>query len=350
MARYHQWGFIVNEAGEPIENAEITIKLAGTEELANVYYDEFGNANSSTTPTLSAGPQLSTLSNGYYEFWIGDITETFGYRNDQKFKLEWVRIGVAHGEIDYINIFPLGPQTDALVLTDCVSPSLENNKLISDYLGCKWDTHVDSEVLGPDADFYSVHGLNFINVEELDTIPNKIINNFYGWHWDHHRLSTVQDFHPSAGRPHNMEEVQPLDGSSTLKNKLVSNRDLYYLHSRITDLNVYVNDADTVLQSQIDALKFASDNSKSGWYTIYVEDWVSGTNNQWYVDILHNLDIWYPFVTVWDMSTNKIIQVAETEFVSNNTIKIVINNENSPGSINKQFAVRISNGGVERHP
>lgn len=350
MARYHSWGFIVNEAGEPIENAEITVKLAGTDELANLYYDEFGSSNSVNTPSLSGGPQLSTLSNGYYEFWIGDITEPHGYRNDQKFKLEWVRVGVAHGEIDYINIFPLGPHTEAVVLTDCVSPSIENNKLISDYLACKWDSHVDSEVLGSDAEFYSIHGLDFVNVNELDTLPNKIISNFYGWHWDKHRLSTVQDFHPSAGRPHNIEEVEPLDGSSVLRNKLVSNEDMFYLHSRITDLNVYVNQADSVLQGQIDELSGMSDQSRSGWYTIYPTDWVEDTNNIWYFDISHNLDIYYPFVIVWDMSTNMVIQPYNIEFMTNNAVRIFINNENYPGSPNKQFAVRISNGGIQRYP
>jgi len=350
MARYHQYGFIVNEAGEPIENAEITIKLAGTDVLASLYYDEFGDANSSNTVSLSAGPQLSTLSNGYYEFWIGDISEQFGYRNDQKFKMEWVRIGVAHGMIDYINIFPLGTQTDPVALTDCVSPSLEKNKLISDYLACKWDTHVDSEIVDNNGDFFSIHGLDLVNVDELDVIPNKLINNFYGWHWDKHRLSTVQDFNPSAGPPHNMEQVVPLDGSSTLRNKLVSNYDIYNLHTRITDLNVYVNNADTVLQGQIDTLASLSEQSKSGWWTVYVADWVAGTNNQWYVDISHNLDIYYPIVMVWDMTTNMVIQPANIEFKTNNAIRITIDNDNYPNAVNKQLAVRIANGGISRHP
>ena len=350
MARYHEYGFIVNEGGEPIENVKITIKLAGTDILANVYYDEFGSSNSNNTPGLSAGPQLSTLSNGYYEFWIGDVSEPYGYRNDQKFKMEWIRIGVASGMIDYINIFPLGPQTDPESLTDCVSPSLEKNKLISDFLACKWDTHVDSEIIDNAGDFTSIHGLDFVDVNELDVVPNKLINNFYGWHWEKHRFSTVQDFHPSAGPPHNMEPLVPLDGSSTLRNKLVSNRDIYSLNTRITDLNVYVNNADSVLQGQIDSLSTLSDQSKSGWWTVYVEDWVAGTGNQWFVDISHNLDIWYPIVMVWDMDTNMVIQPANIEFLTYNIIKITIENDNFPGAVNKKLAVRIANGGIHRHP
>ncbi|MCK5017443.1 MAG: hypothetical protein KAS32_10285, partial [Candidatus Peribacteraceae bacterium] len=210
MSRYHQWGFIVNEAGEPIENAEITVKLAGTEEPAVVYYDEFGNSSSIDDPALSVGPQLSTLSNGYYEFWIGDVSEPYGYRNEQKFKIEWIRVGVAHGEVDYINIFPLGPQIDPVSIVACVSPSTVMNKLVSDFLACGWESHVESEVILRSGDFVSVHGIEFVDVEELDTRPNKLINNYYGWHWDHHRLSTVQSYHPSAGSPHGMGEVNPL--------------------------------------------------------------------------------------------------------------------------------------------
>lgn len=349
MARYHKWGFIVNEAGEPIKNAEITVKLAGTEELACVYYDEFGSANSCTTPSLSGGYQLKTLSNGFYEFWIGDIYEKYGYRNDQKFKLEWIRIGVAHGEIDYVDIFPNAMNIEKVALTDCVSPSIIKNKLISDYLACKWDTHTDSVVTEGD-DFQSIHGLEFVNVEELDTIPNKIISNYYGWHWQHHKLSTVQSYHPSAGTPHGMEEVNPLDGDSTLRNKLVSNRDLYNLDTRITNLNVYVNDADTYLQYQIDNLLGITDTSKSGWWTIYPEDWIYATHNVWYVIINHSLDIWYPMVMCWDMIINRVIHTVEIDFIDSNSIKISIDNENAPNDPTRKFAVRIANGGVHRHP
>jgi hypothetical protein len=349
MARYHQFGFIVNEAGEPIENAEITVYEAGSDVIANLYYDEFGTSNSVTTPGLSAGPQLSTLSNGYYEYWIGDIYEPYGYVNEQKFKLTWVRVGVASGMIDYINVFPLGPQAYPIALTDCVSPSIVKNKLISDYFACKWDTHVDSEVV-EDGDFYSVHGLYFVNVDELDNIPNKIINNYLGWHWDKHRLSTVQDFNPSAGRPHNIEEVNPLDGDNTLRNKLVSNRDLYYIHSRITDLNVYINNADIVLQRQIDDILVLTDNSMSGLWTIYTDYWISGINNQYYYDIVHNFDLYYPLVYCWDIGTNKVIQPAEVFFVDQNTVRITIDNENYPNAPDKILAVRIANGGVHRYP
>lgn len=349
MARYHFWGFIVNEAGEPIKNAEVTIKLAGTEELACIYYDEYGNANSCTTPSTSAGPQLSTLSNGFYEFWIGDITEKYGYRNDQKFKIEWIRIGVAHGEIDYVDVFPLGQTIEPMSITDCVSPSIIKNKLISDYYACKWDYHTDSVVTAGD-DFMSIHGLEFIRVDEMDHVPNKIVSNFYGWHWDHHRLSTVQNYHPSAGTPHGMEEVNPLDGDSTLRNKLVSNRDLYNLHTRITNLNVYVNDADTYLQYQIDELTGITNTSKSGWWTIYAEDWLPGIYNEWYVNISHNLDIWYPIAICYDMETNRVVHTVEIEFVDANTIKISIDNENVPDPPDRKFAVRIANGGIPRHP
>jgi len=356
MSRYHWWGFIVNEAGEPIENAEITIKLAGSEELASLYFDEFGNANSIDSPSLSGSPQLSTLSNGYYEFWIGDTTEPHGYRNEQKFKIEWMRIGVAHGEIDYINVFPLGPQIEPLSITDCSYPSIDRNKLISNSLGCKWNTHVDSEVIMGNGDFQSVHGLEFILLTELDTLKNKILSNHDGYQWETHRMSTVQNPAPSGGLPpydgypHGIEEVNPYDGSSSLRNKVVSNRDLYNIHNSISDLTVHVDTADTYLQSQIDDLSWTTDQSQSGWWEVYPNDWIYDVYDVWFVNISHNLDIWFPFVQCWDKDTGKLISTTDIEFLGVNSIKVSIDNSNSPNAPLDNIIVRIGNGGVHRHP
>lgn len=356
MARYHWWGFIVNEAGEPIENAEITVKVANSDVLADIYYDEFGNANSADNPALSAGPQLSTLSNGYYEFWIGDVTQPYGYSNDTKFKLEWIRLGVAYGEIDYINVFPLGPQTYPVSLTDCTNPSKTFDKLISDYLACKWDIHVESEVVLDSGEFSSVHGLEFITINQfgevtgMDEVPNKIFSNYYAWHWDWHRLSTVQDYHPSAGRPHNMAEVDPYDGSDSLRNKLVSNLDLFNLHTADNNLRVYVDDADINLQSQIDNLSWTTDQSRSGWWKLFNTDWIEGDYDQWYVDIHHDMNIYYPLVLVYDEGTNKVISTADIEYVSDNVIRVTIQNNNSPNPPTIECIVRIGNGGVHRYP
>jgi len=55
-------------------------------------------------------------------------------------------------------------------------------------------------------------------------------------------------------------------------------------------------------------------------------------------------------VMVWDMGTNKVVQMTDIEFMNNNVVRIIIDNDNYPGNVNKQLAVRIANGGVERHP
>jgi len=350
MSRYHWWGFIVNEAGEPIENAEIRVKLAGSEEMANVYYDEFGNSNSADTPALSAGPQLSTLSNGYYEFWIGDISEPYGYRNEQKFKIEWIRIGVAAGEVDYVNVFPLGPQIEQMSITNCVSPSTQRNKMISDYYACKWDTHTDATVVLPNNDFSPVHGLDFVNVNELDTVPNKIINNFYGWQWDHHRLSTVQDYHPSGGSPHGLEEVNPYDGSSTLRNKVVSNYDLFNLQANIDTLSVVSSAGDAYLQWEIDQLTLETDTSRAGWWNIFGNEWIEDALGVWYVDIAHDMNIWYPFVVVYETLTNQIIMNTNIEYINTNTVRISIENQDTVNPPDLALVVRIGSGGIQRFP
>jgi hypothetical protein len=363
MSRYHWWGFIVNEAGEPIENAEVTVKIAGTDVVANVYYDEYGNANSVDTPALSAGPQLSTLSNGYYEFWIGDVTETQGYANSEKFTLEWIRLGVAHGKIEYINIFPLGPQTYPAAIVDCVDPSIKMDKLISNYMACKWDQHVDSVVIDGDGLLTdNIHGLEFVRVDQLDEVENKIISNYHGWHWHEHRLSTVQNPAPpegglpNEGKPHGMAEVNPLNGSDTVRNKLVSNCDLWNLSHRIDNLKLHSDDRDDNLQYQIDNLRWTTDSSKSGWWEIFTEDWIrlNIIEDIWYVDIAHGLDINYPLVQVYEKTTNtipgKVISTTEMQFIGTNTIRISINNNNAPNDPTDNLIVRIANGGVHRHP
>ena len=357
--RYHWWGFIVNEVGEPIENAEITVKLAGTDVLANLYYDEFGNTNSADA-ALIEGPQLTTLSNGYYEFWVGDVTEPFGYRNDQKFTLEWIRLGVAHGMIEYINVFPLGLQTDPAAILDCTSPSTVMNKLISNYLACKWDMHSDSTVIDGEGDFISVHGLDFVNVNELDTIKNKLVSNYYGWNWEKHRESTTQTPTPSAGnlpwdgRPHNLDEVNPLDGSDSLRNKLVSNIDIYDIHLGISTLRGYSDGRDDILQGQITQnlaqILTTLDTSRAGWWEIFPAMWNLYRYDTWTVSIAHDLDIYYPFVQIYDKDTGKVVPTTEIIFVDNNTIRIDIQNENTPADPIANYIVRIGTGGVHRSP
>ena len=112
MARRHYWQFLVTDEGNPIENANIEVYLAGTDTAANVYFAETGGLPSNTIP------QTVTSKKGYFEFWVSDNTDTNGYEYSQKFKVGWSATGVAVGHIDYIDVFSTSVSGVVLTSTD----------------------------------------------------------------------------------------------------------------------------------------------------------------------------------------------------------------------------------------
>jgi hypothetical protein len=54
----------------------------------------------------SSAPQLVTNQDGYFEFWLGDTSETYGYGSDQKIKIAYEKAGVVDGYNDYLSVFP----------------------------------------------------------------------------------------------------------------------------------------------------------------------------------------------------------------------------------------------------
>lgn len=134
MARYHYWQFIANQEGQPINNAEVSLFLAGTDTPARVYKSEFGGE------TTEEVPQVYTNKAGYFEFWLGDDTELEGYPIGQKFKLQWNKENIASGSIDWVDIFPgFGPVDE----TD--DSSSIKNKLVSNSLAHGWEQHIQHQ-------------------------------------------------------------------------------------------------------------------------------------------------------------------------------------------------------------
>jgi len=130
MARVHVWQFLLTDVGTPIADANIYIYQAGTLIAANVYLAETGG---STVTSVEGGVNVTTDSNGKFEFWIGDAWETGGYSPNQKFKIAWYKIGIADGEIDYVNIFPGHREVDT------TSTNTDKNKLVSNNLAKGWE-------------------------------------------------------------------------------------------------------------------------------------------------------------------------------------------------------------------
>jgi hypothetical protein len=165
MARIKYWQFIVDEEGRPIENASIKFYLTNTVVPAEIFLHP--TAGTTTTTTITA---ITTDSNGFFEFYIGDEWESSGgYSSEQKFKIVWSKAGIATSTINNIDVFPAIFQVDE---TD--NTSLEKdvkNKLISNALAYKWTEHVEG-TFGTEP-----HGIQAVNQYDIDTDYNKLVSN-----------------------------------------------------------------------------------------------------------------------------------------------------------------------------
>jgi len=165
MARIHYWQYIVNEDGEPVENAIIRFYLADSTTEAEVFL----HPTAGTTTTTSVA-ELKTNSNGFFEVWFGDELEnTGGYEASQKFKLTWSKAGIATGVIDKIDIYPTVFQVDE---TDNISQNRSvRNKLISNELAYSWESHISMNATeGP-------HNFAAVDYNDTDITYNKLVSN-----------------------------------------------------------------------------------------------------------------------------------------------------------------------------
>ena len=165
MARLHYWQYIVNEEGEPVENATIRFYLASTETDANIFLHPTAGSYTTSTDT-----NLKTNGNGFVEVWFGDNNENIGgYTSDQKFKITWTKAGGLEGYIDNIDIFPSFFQVDE---TDNTSGDKnKKNKLVSNELAYNWNSHVNKQAIeGP-------HGFAAVDQNDTDNTYNKLVSN-----------------------------------------------------------------------------------------------------------------------------------------------------------------------------
>lgn len=223
MSRFHYWQFLINSEGQPIPDANISVYIAGTNSPANVYYDEFGSNHSNNNP------QVITNNVGYFEFWIGDSSEEYGYQKGQKFKLEWEKPGVALGEIDWIDVFP-----QVVEVNENDSVSSTKNKVISNKLAFRWEEHRNHTVQDKG---FPIHGIEAINEYDSDDFTNKVISNSLGKKWNDHVDTSFMSMPTSAldSSPHGL---LPVDGTldDDLFNKLVSNKIIYDINGDITSI------------------------------------------------------------------------------------------------------------------
>jgi hypothetical protein len=104
MARVHYWYYLTNEEGQPVPDASISVYQAGGTTTAIKVY-----AGETESSVISTAPQVTTDSNGYFEFWVADASDlTNGYSNI-KLRVAWTKPGaIDDGYVDNVefSVFP----------------------------------------------------------------------------------------------------------------------------------------------------------------------------------------------------------------------------------------------------
>lgn len=304
--RYHYWQFLVNQEGQPINDANISVFLANSDTPANIYLGE------TTTEYSNTVPQIKTNSVGYFEFWIGDDEEEHGNPTDQKYKIKWEREGIVYGEIDYIDIFPKQEPVDE---TDNLSTI--RNKTISNRLANYWEGHRTHNVI---LDGYPIHGISFVDLNSSNTTINKLVSDYIAKSWEDHKNSTLT-FQTSAystmteelsaqdfDTPHNLNPVN-ISSDNTVFNKLVSN------HLIKTVLNSIEQNDEEIL------------NLKNVFYEIEITSWTDNGDGTYSYTINHNLNKKYLNISCWNITTNKFLYDLDIESIDEDNTKITVNDD-----------------------
>lgn len=359
MARRHYWQFLVTDEGNPIENAEISIQIAGTEDPAYIYTDEFGGN------ATNAAPQTRTSRKGYFEFWVADTTELNGYYYSQKFKISWSAPGVSAGYIDYVDVF-----STSVAEVDETDNNTLKNKAVSNLLAKGWEDHKNS-ILYVDS-VTTIHGITLVNESGWDdndenTKYNKLINNLNANNWEEHaetiyldgsdallthldgldtplahpdgfyyKISTG-DYYPvdyeidgetpgGPGNPHGIDLVDVADTDTEL-NRLVSNQlgkqwhdhrtnvalDEHTQYSLVNGTRNYTAGVGysngTIVNSILpdDFITKAYYDDKRYTETIDTGSWSDNGDGTWNYSVTHNLGVAWPMVILWDTENNEVI-------------------------------------------
>lgn len=284
-SRSHIWKFLVTDEGIPLEGATVTVTLAGTATPMVIY-----DVASGGSPV--ANSEITTKSNGYFEFWVDGIAD--GYGVDQKAKISWVSAGVSEGYIDYVDVI-FGSSFDVVDVGDTDST---RNKLVSNLLANGWEQHKDFDITGGG----SVHGIEGVDETDTNTDQTKLVSNNLAKGWEDHKNSLV-----TAGAVHGISSATPYSTwllAGDTKTKLVSDEFIVRVSDKLDSLPTIVTDAYSVTVS-------------------ILEDTTIPGPSRYYKNIAHGLDRAYPLIDIWDKTTK--VNVSDDyiiESVDSNNIKI----------------------------
>lgn len=357
MARKHYWQFLVTDEGNPIENAQISIYIAGTEDPAHVYIDEVGPAVATTAP------QVVTSRKGYFEFWVADRQEPNGYALNTKFKLAWSAPGVQTGYIDFIDVF-----STSVAEVDETDTNQLKNKAVSNFLAKGWEDHKNSVLYVNGVT--SIHGMGPVDESQWDgtiaghTKLNKLVSNVLANNWESHSstyyntatnswyytiaggpVTVANGVGANPGNPHGIEFVNT-SSTDTETNKLISNvlANQWHHHrtnttngstdhpqfSLLTGARDYTNpvgySSSTIVLSAgaNDFITKAYVDGKSFTKDILVADWTNNGDGTYSYQVVHGLTESFPVVMVWDYVNNTVIQPVSIDKISTSTTEITM--------------------------
>ncbi len=260
MARSHYWQYILNSEGQPVEDVDITLYLAGTTTPVRVYSSETGG-----TPT-SATPQATTNADGFFEFWVSNDSDdpTYGYPSTQKFKLEWEKPGiVSSASIDNLDIFPPVLTFEEVEVSGANASDPVKNKLVSNLLASGWEDH--KNIIQSSST--PAHGLDDVDETSTNLTYNKLVNNLLAKGWEDHKNST---YTASGSYVHGFENIDEMS-SDTTYNKIMNN----YLAQK---WNNHTNSTYTTGGSGIHGLESVDLTSSDTQFNKLVSDYVA---NKW---------------------------------------------------------------------
>lgn len=358
MARKHYWQFLVSDEGNPIENAQVTVYFAGTEDPAWVYTDSVGSAGSGDMY------QINTSLKGFFEFWVPDETEPNGHPISTKFKIAWVANGVSDGYVDDIDVF-----STFIEEVDITSVDTLRNKAVSNFLAKGWEDHKNAIYPGA-----NVHGITGVDVDlalpvgddiVTDGDLSKLLSNYLGRTWETHTRTLWDDTVDITNIPdtvHGIDTVDETDAvdTGTPKNKLVSNTlakswtdhlsdatDPHPQYMPIAgDTGTYPNNFTgevgyswNAVFSEIGTNDFITKsmlNEFTYGYTITQGEWSDNSDGTYSFTVNHNLGVSYPIVVLWEIVDGGIVvQPEEIRRLNDHNTVITVSD------ITNQFWVRI---------
>ena len=173
--RIHVWHYVLNEEGQPVEDANIRLHLSNSTTEANIFVTE-----TSSSYTTCSVADIKTNSEGFFEFWLAGNWETGGYDFSQLFRLRWYRPGIKQG---YINNYNPWPNILTWVNTPSGGDVSYRNKFVSNTLVNTWLSHASGSSpqlsynsLIPSA---SIHGISKVDYSSgcNNNDYNKVVSN-----------------------------------------------------------------------------------------------------------------------------------------------------------------------------